>query len=84
MLRFNEFISEGNAPAWVQVAVGSIALKISSLQSKIENESDSVRRDILLGQQNKLLAVISSLSVVAKSKDKKLMSRLKSMSKKRS
>ena len=79
MMRFKRYIAEGRYPIWVRVTVGSLVLKIKKLSRQIENETDPVKQNALLAQQNKLLSYINGLGVGVGSSDTVLLKRLKSM-----
>jgi hypothetical protein len=80
MLRFKEFnslITEGRYPLWVRTTVGVIVLRIRSLSSQIDNETDPIKQNRLISQQNKLLGYINGLGIGIGTNDPKLMNRLK-------
>ena len=79
MKRFRKFIAEGKYPLWVRVTVGSLVLSIRNLSSRIENETDPVKQNKLIAQQNKLLSYMNGLGVGVGSSDTVLLKRLKSM-----
>ena len=62
---------------WVRVSVGVIVMKIRNLQTLIDSEEDSHRRDKLLSQQNTLLSYISGLGIGISSNDTVLMKKMK-------
>ena len=78
-MRFKRYIAEGRYPIWVRVTVGSLVLRIKNLSRQIENETDPVKQNVLLAQQNKLLSYINGLGVGVGSSDTVLLKRLKSM-----
>ena len=80
MLRFTQYceLSEGRYPMWVRVTVGGMVLKIRNLQTQINGETDSHKRDKLLSQQNTLLSYISGLGIGVSSNDGVLMKKMKS------
>ena len=79
MISFRKFINinEGKYPLWVRFSVGGIVMKIKSLQTQIENESDVVKQNKLISHQNTLLSYISGLGVGVSSTDNVLLQRLK-------
>ena len=79
MKRFRTFIAEGKYPLWVRVTVGSLVLSIRNLSSRIENETDPVKQNALIAQQNKLISYMNGLGVGVGSSDTVLLKRLKSM-----
>ena len=64
---------------WVRVTVGSLVLRTRNLSSRIENETDPVKQNALIAQQNKLLSYMNGLGVGVGSSDTVLLKRLKSM-----
>ena len=72
-------MAEGEYPLWVRVTVGSLVLRIKNLSRQIENETDPVKQNKLIAQQNKLLSYINGLGVGVTSSDTVLLKRLKSM-----
>ena len=79
MKRFKTYIEEGKYPVWVRVTVGTLVLRIRNLSSQIENETDPVKQNALLAQQNKLISYISGLGIGIGSSDTVLLKRMKSM-----
>ena len=79
MIRFKSYIAEGKYPIWVRVTVGSLVLKIKKLSRQIENETDPVKQNALLAQQNKLISYINGLGVGVGSSDTVLLKRLRSI-----
>jgi len=79
MISFRKFINinEGKYPLWVRFSVGGIVMKIKSLQTQIENESDVVKQNKLISHQNTLLSYISGLGVGIGSTDRVLLQKLK-------
>ena len=62
---------------WVRVSVGVIVMKIRNLQTLIDSEEDSHKRDKLLSQQNTLLSYIGGLGIGISSNDTVLMKKMK-------
>jgi hypothetical protein len=54
-------------------------LRIRNLSIRIENETDPVKQNALIAQQNKLLSFMNGLGVGVGSSDTVLLKRLKSM-----
>ena len=79
MKSFRTFITEGKYPMWVRITVGALVLRIRSLSARIENETDPVKQNALIAQQNKLLSYMNGLGVGVGSSDTVLLKRLKSM-----
>ena len=78
MLSFAEYtqLSEGTYPAWVKVTVGAMVLKVRNLSTRIQGETDPVKQNRLIAQQNKLLAYVGGLGVAVSTGDKQLMGKL--------
>ena len=79
MKSFRTFITEGKYPMWVRITVGALVLRIRSPSARIENETDPVKQNKLIAQQNKLLSYMNGLGVGVGSSDTVLLKRLKSM-----
>jgi len=82
VLGFNDYVHhlhEGTYPAWVRVSVGVMVLKIRNLSTRIERETDPVKQNRLIAQQNKLLAYVGGLGVAVSTGDKQLIGRLHSL-----
>ena len=60
VLSFAEYteLKEGNYPAWVKITVGAMVLKVRNLSTRIQGETDPVKQNRLIAQQNKLLAYV--------------------------
>ena len=80
MMKFKEFLKEGRYPVWVKVVVGGIVMRLANLQSQLESETDTKKRDVLLGRQNKLLGYITGLGIGVNSNDPQLLTKLKAIS----
>lgn len=79
MMRFKQFIKEGSYPVWVRITVGTLVIKINNLSKQIGQESDPIKQNSLISQQNKLLSYISGLGIGIETEDKILLQRLKSV-----
>ena len=79
MIRFKRYIPEGKYPIWVRVTVGSLVLRIKNLSRQLEKETDPVKQNALIAQQNKLISYINGLGVGVGSSDTVLLKRLKSI-----
>jgi hypothetical protein len=80
VLGFKDYVHhlhEGTYPAWVRVSVGVMVLKVRNLTGRIERETDPVKQNRLIAQQNKLLAYVGGLGVAVGTGDRQLVSRLK-------
>jgi hypothetical protein len=78
MLSFAEYteLTEGTYPAWVKITVGAMVLKIRNLSTRIQGETDPVKQNRLIAQQNKLLAYVGGLGVAVSTSDRQLMGKL--------
>ena len=79
MMGFKTFIAEGKYPLWVRVTVGALVLRIKNLSRRIETETDPVKQNALIAQQNKLISYINGLGVGVGSSDTVLLKRLRSI-----
>jgi len=80
MKKFKDFrhdLNEGKFPLWVRLTVGSIVLKVQSLDRQIQKEDDPVEQNKLISQQNKLKSYITGLSVGIGSTDRVLLQRIR-------
>ena len=77
MMSFKTFIAEGKYPLWVRMTVGALVLRIKNLSIRIETETDPVKQNALVAQQNKLLSYMNGLGVGVGSSDTVLLKRLK-------
>lgn len=76
MLTFKEYLDEGTYPAWVKVTVGAMVLKVRNLTGRIERETDPVKQNRLIAQQNKLLAYVGGLGVAVGTSDNHFIRKL--------
>jgi len=78
LLSFAEYtqLSEGTYPAWVKVTVGAMVLKVRNLSTRIQGETDPVKQNRLIAQQNKLLAYVGGLGVAVGTSDRQLLGKL--------
>ena len=77
MKSFKQFINEGNKyPKWVKVVTAGIAFKVRNLAVRIAAEKDPVKQNVLIAQQNKLIAYMSGLSVAVSTSDQVLMNKM--------
>jgi len=77
MKSFKQFTKE-NYSNFIKGSVGYIVLKIRNLETRINNESNPVIQNNLIAQQNKLLGYISGIGIGASSKDRRILSKMKS------
>jgi hypothetical protein len=78
MLSFAEYteLTEGTYPAWVKITVGAMVLKVRNLSTRIQGETDPVKQNRLIAQQNKLLAYVGGLGVAVSTSDRQLMGKM--------
>ena len=77
MKSFKQFINEGNKyPMWVKVVTAGIAFKVRNLAGRIEAEKDPIKQNVLIAQQNKLIAYMSGLSVAVSTSDQVLVNKM--------
>ena len=76
MMTFKQFIAEGGYPAWVKVSVAAMVLRVRNLATQIERETDPVKQNRLMAQQNKSLAYVAGLGVAVNTNDAQLMGKL--------
>ena len=79
MLSFAEYteLTEGTYPAWVKITVGAMVLKVRNLSTRIQGETDPVKQNRLIAQQNKLLAYVGGLGVAVSTSDNQFMNKLR-------
>ena len=70
-------LREGTYPLWVKGTVGLMILRVRSLATRIDRETDPKRQNILIAQQNKLISYISGLGIAVSTSDKQLMQKIK-------
>ena len=73
MIRFKTFISEGRYPAWSKAVTVGLVLRVRNLATAIEREQDPVKQNVLIAQQNKLIAYLNGLGIAVNSNDQRLM-----------
>lgn len=79
MLRLKSYIdlTEGRKPMWLKVVVGGMVMRIQTLSTQIETETDPQKQNQLLSQQNKLISYIVGLGIGVNSKDTQLTNKMK-------
>jgi len=78
MIRFKTFISEGRYPVWTKAVTLGLVLRVRSLTSAIERETDPVKQNKLIAKQNKPLAYLDGLGIAVNSDDPRLMTSVRS------
>ena len=79
MLRFYGFLflNEAKYPNWLQVGVAVMVMKMRKLTTDIENETDPVKQNALIAQQNRLLSYIKGLGIGVGTEDNALLQRMR-------
>jgi hypothetical protein len=72
-------LHEGTYPLWVKGTVGLMILRVRSLATRIERETDPNRQNTLIAQQNKIISYINGLGIAVSTSDKQLMQKIKSI-----
>lgn len=72
-------LREGTYPLWVKGTVGLMILRVRSLATRIERETDLNRQNRLIAQQNKIISYINGLGIAVSTSDKQLLHKIKSI-----
>lgn len=72
-------LREGSYPLWVKGTVGLMILRVRSLATRIERETDLNRQNRLIAQQNKIISYINGLGIAVSTSDKQLLHKIKSI-----
>lgn len=72
-------LREGTYPLWVKGTVGLMILRVRSLATRIEGETDPNRQNRLIAQQNKIISYINGLGIAVSTSDKQLLHKIKSI-----
>jgi len=78
MKTFKTFLREGSYPLWTKAVTAGLVLKVRNLSNQIEREVDVTKQNVMLGQQNKLLAYLNGLGIAVGTKDQQLMTNVRS------
>ncbi len=78
MKTFKTFLREGSYPLWTKAVTAGLVLKVRNLSKQIEQEPDLAKQNLLIGQQNKLLAYRNGLGIAVSTKDQQLMTSVRS------
>ncbi len=73
MKTFKQFLNEGSYPLWTKAVTAGLVLKIRNLSNQIDREVDVTKQNVLIGQQNKLLAYLNGLGIAVGTNDQQLM-----------
>lgn len=78
MKTFKQFLNEGSYPLWTKAVTAGLVLKVRNLSNQIDREVDVAKQNVLIGQQNKLLAYLNGLGVAVGTNDQQLMMSVRS------
>ena len=73
MKTFKQFMNEGSYPLWTKAVTAGLVLKVRNLSNQIDREVDVTKQNVLIGQQNKLLAYLNGLGIAVGTNDQQLM-----------
>ena len=78
MKTFKQFLNEGSYPLWTKAVTAGLVLKVRNLSNQIDREPDVAKQNVLIGQQNKMLACLNGLGIAVSTKDQQLMTSVRS------
>ena len=78
MKTFKQFVNEGSYPLWTKAVTAGLVLKVRNLSLQIDREVDVAKQNVLIGQQNKLLAYLNGLGIAVGTNDLQLMTSVRS------
>jgi hypothetical protein len=78
MKTFKQFVNEGSYPLWTKAVTAGLVLKVRNLSIQIDREVDVAKQNVMLGQQNKLLAYLNGLGIAVGTNDQQLMTNVRS------
>jgi hypothetical protein len=78
MKTFKQFLNEGSYPLWTKAVTAGLVLKVRNLSNQIDREVDVTKQNVLIGQQNKLLAYLNGLGIAVSTKGQQLMTSVRS------
>ena len=78
MKTFKQFVNEGNYPLWTKAVTAGLVLKVRNLSNQIDREVDVTKQNVMIGQQNKLLAYLNGLGIAVGTNDQQLMTSVRS------
>ena len=78
MKTFKQFMIEGSYPLWTKAVTAGLVLKVRNLSNQIDREPDVAKQNVLIGQQNKLLAYLNGLGIAVGTNDQQLMTSVRS------
>ena len=71
MKTFKQFMNEGSYPLWTKAVTAGLVLKVRNLSIQIDREVDVTKQNVLIGQQNKLLAYLNGLGIAVGTNDQR-------------
>ena len=78
MKTFKQFVNEGSYPLWTKAVTAGLVLKVRNLSMQIDREVDDAKQNVMIGQQNKLLAYLNGLGIAVGTNDQQLMTNVRS------
>jgi hypothetical protein len=78
MKTFKQFVNEGSYPLWTKAVTAGLVLKVRNLSNQIDREVDVTKQNVMIGQQNKLLAYLNGLGIAVGTNDQQLMTSVRS------
>ena len=78
MKTFKQFMNEGSYPLWTKAVTAGLVLKVRNLSNQIDREPDVTKQNVMIGQQNKLLAYLNGLGIAVGTNDQQLMTSVRS------
>jgi hypothetical protein len=78
MKTFKQFVNEGSYPLWTKAVTAGLVLKVRNLSIQIDREVDVAKQNVMIGQQNKLLAYLNGLGIAVGTNDQQLMTNVRS------
>ena len=78
MKTFKQFVNEGSYPLWTKAVTAGLVLKVRNLSNQIDREVDVTKQNVLIGQQNKLLAYLNGIGIAVGTNDQQLMTSVRS------
>jgi hypothetical protein len=78
MKTFKQFLNEGSYPLWTKAVTAGLVLKVRNLSNQIDREVDVTKQNVMIGQQNKLLAYLNGLGIAVGTNDQQLMTSVSS------
>jgi len=78
MKTFKQFVNEGRYPLWTKAVTAGLVLKVRNLSLQIDREVDVAKQNVMIGQQNKLLAYLNGLGIAVGTNDQQLMTSVRS------